>query len=329
MFQPLSSAAIFSALAAAIALLALPLAGAGGYVLHVMILVMIFSVFAVAYNLVTGYLGLKTFGHHAFFGLGAYGSALISMHGGISPWLSIWLGAGVAAAFGIFVGLPVLRIKSMPHVAIVTLAFAEIVRIACSNLKGVTRGELGLWGIPTFGGFDLPGLGKVVFNAANKTGYYYLAAGLLALALVATAVILRSKVGLAIFAIRDGEDAAESLGVNLTRIKLFVFGYSAFVVGAAGGFYAHYVGILTPSAAIGADVMIMVIAMTLVGGLGSFTGPLIGALLLTSLGESLRFLDQYRLLVYGAMIVMCVMFAPRGLASLGELLRRPRKSTAA
>ncbi len=321
MFQIPSRLALLGTVVAVLVVLALPVTIASSYLLHLMILVMIFAMFGVAYNLITGYLGLKTFGHHAFFGLGAYGSALISMNFGISPWLSIWLAGVVAAACGLFVGLPILRIRSMPHVAIVTLAFAEIVRITCSNLKDITRGEPGLWGIPAFTGFHLPGIGNVVFNAANKTGYYYLAAVLLGLTLLTTVAILRSKIGLAILAIRDSEDAAESLGINLTRVKMFVFGYTAFVVGVAGAFYAHYIGILTPSAAVGADVMILVIAMTLVGGLGTFTGPLIGALLLTTLGESLRFLDQYRLLVYGVIIVLCVMFAPKGLAALSTFRR--------
>ena len=316
MFQPLRFGSLLIAAIAALAVVALPLLGVGSYVLHVMILVMTFAIFAVAYNLVTGYLGLKTFGHHAFFGLGAYGSALISIHLGIGAWASLWMGATLAAALGLFIGLPILRIKSMAHVAVVTLAFAEIVRLSCSNLKGLTRGELGLWGIPAFQALRLPVLGEVGFSPANKTGYYYLAALLLGVTLLVTAVILRSKVGLAILAIRDGEDAAESLGVNLTRIKLGVFALSAFMVGVAGAFYAHYVGILTPSAAIGADLMILVIAMVLVGGLGTFAGPLVGALLLTSSAESLRFLDQYRLLVYGGLIVLIVLFAPRGLASL-------------
>jgi branched-chain amino acid transport system permease protein len=318
-FTPLKPLSLAAALLAALIALALPLAVGSTYVLHVLILALIFGMFAVAYNLVTGYTGLKTFGHHAFFGLGAYASALVCMRFAISPWLGIWIGAALAAVCGVFIGLPVLRIKSMPHVAIVTLAFAEIVRISCSNLKDITRGELGLWGIPAFEGFRLPGLGPVAFDPANKTGYYYLAVFLLALTLLTTAFILRSKVGLAIVAIREGENAAESLGVNLTRIKLFVFGYSAFVVGVAGGFYAHYVGILTPSAAIGPDLMILVIAMVLVGGLGTFSGPIVGALLLTFLGESLRFLDQYRLLVYGGLIMASVMFAPRGLATIGAL----------
>jgi branched-chain amino acid transport system permease protein len=316
MFQSLTATTLALSAVAILAVLALPAFIGSTYVLHIMILIMMFAIFAVAYNLITGYLGLKTFGHHAFFGLGAYGSALISMQFAISPWISLWLGAALAAACGLFIGLPILRIKSMPHVAIITLAFAEIVRISTSNLKGLTRGELGLWGIPAFPGFRLPGIGTVVFDAATKTGYYYLVAALLGATLLATGLILRSRIGLAILAIRDSEDAAESLGINLTRVKLFVFGYSAFVVGIAGAFYAHYISILTPSSAVGADIMILVIAMTLVGGLGTFTGPLLGALLLTSLGESLRFLDQYRLLVYGTIIMGCVLFAPRGLASL-------------
>jgi len=316
MFQPLRLNSLLTAVVGALAVVGLPLLGVGSYMLHVAILIMIFAIFAVAYNLVTGYLGLKTFGHHAFFGLGAYGSALISIHLGIGAWASLWMGASLAAILGLFIGLPILRIKSMAHVAVVTLAFAEIVRLSCSNLKGLTRGELGLWGIPAFQTLHLPIVGDVVFGPANKIGYYYLAALLLGAALLVTAAMLRSKVGLAILAIRDGEDAAESLGVNLTRIKLGVFGYSAFLVGVAGAFYAHYVGILTPSAAIGADLMILVIAMVLVGGLGTFAGPLVGAVLLTSAAESLRFLDQYRLLVYGGLIVLVVLFAPQGLASL-------------
>jgi branched-chain amino acid transport system permease protein len=121
---------------------------------------------------------------------------------------------------------------------------------------------------------------------------------------------------------RDAEDAAESLGVNLTRQKLLVFGISAFLVGISGAFYAHYISILTPTAAIGIDLMILVIAMALVGGLSTFSGPLIGALILTGIVELLRDLDQYRLLVYGAIIILIVMFLPKGLTTLGPVFRR-------
>lgn len=321
MFHPLTLRQKGGVALAILLLVLLPLVTHDSYLLHVLILTMIFGVFASAWNLVTGFAGLKTFGHHAFFGLGAYGSALIAMHSGLSPWITVWLGGLIAMVAGLAIGMPILRIRSMPHVAIVTLGFAEIVRITISNLQDLTRGELGLWGIPFFDGFTLPGLGKVSFSPADKVSFYYLALALLALSLAAIVGIMRSRVGLTMIAMRDAEDAAESLGVNLPRMKLLVFGVSAFIVGVAGAFYAHYITILTPTAAVGADLMILVIAMALVGGLGTFSGPLLGALILTVSVEWLRDLDDYRLLVYGALIVGVVMFLPKGLITLVPALR--------
>jgi len=322
MFQPVKPSQWLWIAVAILAMAVVPLVTRNSYLLHVLILTMIFGIFASAWNLVAGFAGLKTFGHHAFFGIGAYVSALLSIKLGWSPWLTIWIAALAATAAGLFIGLPILRIKSMAHVAIVTLGFAEIVRIVISNLQSITRGELGLWGIRPFEGFTLPFLGKIVFSPADKVPYYYL---ILLLLIASTAVIMllmRSRTGLSIIAMRDAEDAAESLGVNLTRQKLLVFAISAFLVGVAGAFYAHYISILTPTAAVGIDLMILVIAMALVGGLSTFSGPLVGALLLTGTVELLRDLDQYRLLVYGAMIILIVMFLPKGLTTLGPAFRK-------
>jgi branched-chain amino acid transport system permease protein len=213
----------------------------------------------------------------------------------------------------------------MPHVAIVTLGFAEIVRIVISNLGSITRGEMGLWGIPPFEGFTLPLVGKVVFTPADKVPYYYLILILLVASVAVIALLMRSKTGLAMIAMRDAEAAAESLGVNLTKQKLLVFGVSAFLVGVAGAFYAHYITILTPTAAVGIDLMILIIAMALVGGLSTLSGPIIGALILTCAIELMRDLDDYRLLVYGAMIILIVMFLPKGLVTLGPMLTRRLK----
>ncbi|MCT8973927.1 branched-chain amino acid ABC transporter permease [Microbaculum marinisediminis] len=320
MFQPLKPWQWALVSAAVVVAALIPAVTQNTYLLHVLILSMIFGIFALAWNLVTGFAGLKTFGHHAFFGIGAYVSALISINAGLSPWLTIWIAAIAATIAGIFVGVPILRIKSMPHVAIVTLGFAEIVRIVISNLQSITRGELGLWGIPPFTGFSIPGIGQVVFSPADKVPYYYLILILLALSTAVVALLMRSKTGLSIVAMRDAEDAAESLGVNLTWQKLLVFGVSAFLVGVAGAFYGHYIGILTPTAAVGVDLMILIIAMVLVGGLGTLSGPLIGALILTAAVELLRDLEDYRLLVYGAIIIVVTMFLPRGLASLGPMI---------
>lgn len=326
MFQPLRARHWLLVAAALGAMILVPIASRDPYLLHVLILAMIFGIFASAWNLVTGFAGLKTFGHHAFFGIGAYSSALVSINFGLSPWLTIWLAGLVAVVFGLFIGLPILRIRSMPHVAIVTLGFAEIVRIIISNLQNITRGEMGLWGIPPFEGFTLPGFGEVAFTPAEKLPFYYLALALLVLSTAGVSFMMRSKTGLAMIAMRDAEDAAESLGVNLTRQKLTVFAVSSFMVGIAGAFYAHYIAILTPTAAVGVDLMILVIAMVLVGGLGTLSGPLIGALILTVAIELLRDLEDYRLLVYGAIIILIVMFLPKGLVTLGDFASRRRPS---
>jgi branched-chain amino acid transport system permease protein len=322
MFHPLKAWQWFSIAGLIIAMALVPVVTHDPYLLHVLILTMIYGIFASAWNLVTGFAGLKTFGHHAFFGIGAYTSALISIHTGLSPWLTIWIAALVATAFGLFIGLPILRINSMPHVAIVTLGFAEIVRIVISNLQSVTRGEMGLWGIPPFDGFTLPFIGEVTFSPADKVPYYYLILVLLIASVAVIALIMRSKTGLAMIAMRDAEEAAQSLGVNLTRQKLLVFGVSAFLVGVAGAFYAHYISILAPSAAVGIDLMILIIAMALVGGLSTLSGPLLGAFILTAAIEMMRGLEDYRLLVYGAMIMLIVMFLPKGLVTLGPMITR-------
>jgi branched-chain amino acid transport system permease protein len=331
MFQPLNPLGRAVAFAAVAVLLVFPILVSDSYLLHLLILSMLFGTFAVSWNLVTGYAGLKTFGHHAFFGIAAYVSALISKHFGISPWLTMWLGAAVAALIGLLIALPVLRLRSIPHIAIVTLSFAEIVRVVISNLKEITRGEMGLWGIPVFDGFALPWFGvEVVFNAAEKVPYYYLMAALFLGTVYLTNRLIKSKIGLAIVAVRDAQDAAESLGIYLAYYKLLVFALSAFLVGLSGAFYAHYIVLLTPTAAVGIDLMIGVVAMVLVGGLGTQLGPIVGAFALTLGIESLRFLGEYRMLVYGGIIIVVVMFAPRGLAApfdrLGPLLGFGRRA---
>lgn len=316
MFAPLAPQGRLAVAALVLALLALPLVWRDTYVLHVVILSMVFGAFAVAWNLTTGYAGLKTFGHHAFFGIGAYFSALVAKNFEITPWLTAPVAGLVAACAGLVVALPVLRIRSVPHVAMVTLGFAEIVRVLLTVFRETTRGEMGLWGIPAFDGFTLPGLGEIVFNAAEKVPYYYLAALLFLGTVYAAVRLVKSPVGLALVAIRDSQDAAESLGINLTRYKLFVFATSAFAVGLLGAFYAHYILLLTPSSVLGLDLMILVIGMTLIGGVGTLFGPILGAFVMTIGVEAMRGIGEYRMLIYGALIVVVVMFMPRGLVAL-------------
>jgi branched-chain amino acid transport system permease protein len=294
-----------------------PLVVHNPYVLGLFILSMIFALLALSWNLINGYAGIFTFGHQAFFGLGAYASALLAMHLQLTPWLTLWFGGVVAGAAGLIIGLPVLRIRSVAHVAIITLAFAEIVRIVVSNMTDLTRGVLGLSGIPPFTAFDFPGVGTVSFGVGDLTAYYYVVFALLVATMVLLAGLLGSRTGLALKAIRDSGDAADSLGVNLTRYKLIAFVLSSFIAGVAGAFYAHYLHVLTPDSAIGIHIMITILVITLIGGIGTMLGPLIGAFLVTIGLEELRVLGDYRLMVYGALLVLFVMFLPRGLARLG------------
>lgn len=294
------------------------------YVLHLLILSAVWGLFGTGWNLAFGTCGLKAFGHQAFFALAAYTSALLSMHFEMSPWLTCLIGAGAAAVMSLIVVAPVLRLRSAPQIAIATLAFAEILRILILNLKDLTRGEMGLIGIPAFN--SVAGL---EFNVANKTGYFVVIALVLLLAIGLTDWFRSSKYGKATVAIRDSIDAAQSLGLYATLYRVVVFAVSAFIVGLAGAFYAHYLQILTPSDVASSVLMVMVISMVIVGGVGSIIGPLVGALLMTLGLESFRAFDDYRLLVYGLFVLLAIRFLPNGLVpGLGTLREWKSRPTA-
>jgi len=284
------------------------------YLLNVLIISLIFAVLTASWNLICGYAGIFTFGHQAFFGIGAYVSALLAMKAGISPWLGLILGGIVAAFLGFLIGLPCLRLRAAPYVAITTLAFSEIVRITCMNLVDLTRGELGLWGIPNFPDISVPFLGVISFAGGVRIPYYYLILIIFTIAMLTFYFLLKSHIGLAFGAVRDSQDAAESLGIYITYYKLLAFVTSAFFAGMVGSFYAHYILILTPTSVFPVGLMIEILAITLIGGVGTFLGPMTGAFLLTVGLEYLRFLGEYRLMTYGILLVLVIIFMPQGLA---------------
>ncbi|HWU41588.1 MAG TPA: branched-chain amino acid ABC transporter permease, partial [Candidatus Acidoferrum sp.] len=296
-------------------LLILPLFIEDPYILNIVILSLLFAVLACSWNLICGYTGIFTFGHQAFFGIGAYVSALLAMKAGVSPWLGLLLGGVAAAVIGFMIGLPCLRLRAAPYIAITTLAFSEIARIICMNLVGLTRGELGLWGIPEFPDISLPGGLAITFTGGQRAAYYYLILIIFLATLVLIGWIIRSYVGLAFRAIRDEQDAALSLGIDTTRFKLLAFIASSFFAGVAGAFYAHYILILTPTSVMSVGVMTEIIAVVLVGGLGTFWGPVIGAFSLTALLEYLREFGEYRFMIYGLILVVTILFMPKGVSS--------------
>lgn len=286
------------------------------YILHLMIIALIFSVLAVSWNLICGYTGTFTFGHHAFFGVGAYVSSILAIKAGISPWFGLFL-AGIGGAFLSFIiGLPCLRLRAAPYIAITTLAFAEITRLTCSNLVGLTRGELGLWGIPQFPDIPLPGIGVISFAGGVRMPYYYLILIIFIITMITLHFFLNSHIGLAFRVIRDSQDAAESLGVSITFYKLLAFMTGGFFAAVVGSFYAHYILLLTPTSALGLTVTIDLVVMTLVGGFTTFLGPVLGAFLVTIGLEYMRFLEEYRLIMYGLLLIIMILFMPGGFGKM-------------
>jgi len=174
----------------------------------------------------------------------------------------------------------------------------------------VTRGEMGLNGIP---GMPAITLGGLTINFYERPPYYYLMLILFVVILLVVYKLIHSPFGMALKSIRESPDAAASLGVNIVRFKIVVFAISAAMAGVVGAFYAHYIQVLTPSSVLALPLMVEIIAITLIGGLGTIIGPVIGAFVLTIGLEYLRFLGDYRMLLYGLVLVPLIMFTPEGL----------------
>jgi branched-chain amino acid transport system permease protein len=303
-------------------LVVFPLVMSDPYILNVLVISLIFAALTASWNLICGYAGIFTFGHQAFFGIGAYVSSLLAMKAGISPWFGLLIGGLVAAGLSFLIGLPCLRLRAAPYIAIMTLAFSEIVRITCMNLVGLTRGEMGLWGIPNFPDIALPWIGAISFSGASRVPYYYLMLLIFIVTMGTVYFMTRSPVGLALKSLRDSQEAAESLGIYVTYYKLLAFVASAFFAGVIGSFYAHYILILTPTSVFSLGMMVEILAIALIGGLGTFFGPVIAAFGLTIGLEYMRFLGEYRFITYGILLVVVVLFMPEG---LGKKLFRDRQ----
>jgi branched-chain amino acid transport system permease protein len=300
--------------------LAVPLLWRGSdYALFLLNMAVIHTLLAVSLNVVFGYLGLLSLGQAGFYALGAYVSAALVLGAGL-PFAIGLAGAVVASALaGLLVAFPAIRIRGH-YFVLITLGFGEIVRLVLLNWKAVTRGTDGIIGIPA------PALGP--FVVSTKLRYYYLGLVLLALVLVLTAWLRRSSLGRACLAIKDNELAASACGVNPTIVKLSAFGWSAAIAGLAGSLYAHLFTFISPEV-FTIDVSVAVLLMVLVGGAGTASGPVIGAVLLTFLPEWLRPLKQYYMILYGAAVVAVMVFMPEGLVGIVARLRMTRRQAAA
>ena len=285
----------------ALALMALLPLGANPYVLFVGTQLAIFVILAVGLNLLVGYCGQLAFSQAALFGIGAYTAGLLKVHLGWSFLLTVPAGGLVALIVGLAMAWPALRLSGL-YLALATLAFAQFTQWVLLNWEKVTFGA---------GGFRLS---RPEFGLASaEVGTFYLALLMAALLVVLASRIVRSRLGRAIIAIRDGEVAAESLGVDLLRYKALAFGLSALYAGLAGGLNAMALGYVAPETY---DLFLAVLlkAMIVLGGLGSIAGSVAGAGIVLVILEGLRAFKSAQEIVFGAVLLSCVLFAPSGLA---------------
>lgn len=311
-------------LVSAVVLLALPLVVTDRYWQHIMVESLIFIILACSWNLLSGYAGLLNLGHAAFFGIGAYSSALLALNVGLSPWLGLPAGGLTAALFGIILGIPSFRLAG-PYLAITTIGFSEIMRMVSMNWVSLTRGSLGLYDIPPLTAIKLSNNLSIGF--VSERNFYWLALIFVFIILIFLRKLIRSDFGLTIESMREDENGAESIGINTSQYKLVVFIISAFLAGFAGALYAHYVRLISPEL-LGLSETFTILAMATIGGLGTFFGPVIGAVLLTILSEGLRFVEEMinleiRLVVYGALLMVTILFMRRGLVGLFRSFSQP------
>lgn len=278
----------------------------------IIITIGIYVLLAASLNLTTGVLGELVLGHAGFMSIGAYTAALFTLHmdlpGMVEFPLALLVGGGLAAVFGVFIGMPALRLRG-DYLAIVTLGFGEIIRVVIQNLT-ITGGGRGLYGIDEYTTFPW-----VFWIAALSVAVMY--------------SMIDTRQGRAILSLRENEIAAEAVGVPSTRYKVLAFTLSSFFAGVAGGLYAHYITVLDP-ATFDFNMSIEILVMVVLGGMGSFTGSVLAAVVLTLLPELLRDLADYRMLIYSVVLVLMMILRPQGLLGKREfsLSRFWEKATA-
>jgi len=291
-------------------LLLLPLAVPGNYELQLVNLGLISLIVVVGLNFITGYCGQINFAQAAFWGIGAYVTAILTLHG-VSFWLALPAAAVATGLCSLLLGVPTLRLRAY-YLAMATIAFGEIVQLVLVHWEPVTGGTSGLRGVPSvsIAGFALTG---------HLRHYYFLLAWC-ALALWLSLRVRSSRLGRAMIALRDSEIAAEVMGVDTVRVKMLAFALSSIYAGVAGGLYVGTVNYVSPDLFSNTQAVLFFV-MLVVGGVGSAVGAVIGTVALTVLPEALRFLNEWYMVLYGIGVILMITFLPDGLVSIARRFR--------
>jgi len=290
------------------------------YIMHILIMSLIWSGVVVGWDLMMGYAGIFTFGQVGIFVVGAYAAGMLAKYSWINPWIGILLGGITAAVTGILIGLPCLRLRGV-YVGLVTFAFhlvlAPIIKL-CAPIG--TGGAMCSRSIPPLM------IGEYTFTVGGKVAWFYLLLIVCTLLYFLNCKVIHSKFGLAFTALRDAENLAKTVGVDNYKTSLMVFAFSSFLTGILGGFYVQYVGIISTKI-LGMDTYLIIMVMLILGGIGRFPGAIIGTFLVIFLSYYLRPLGYYRLFIFGLIVIIAVIFMPQGVMGLWDSITHTLKKT--
>jgi len=291
------------------------------YVLGIFVMIFFFAYIGQSWNILTGYTGHISLGHALYLGIGAYTSTYLAQTYGLSPWIGMFIGGGLAVIISMFLGFLGFRFGLRGvYFVILTIAFAEITRLLVSHIEALgSFSGIFLDFSPSFKNFQFRG---------NKA-YYYISLCFMVLAVIVTRLIETSRIGRFMVAIREDEEAAESLGVNAFKYSMIALGISAFMTSLGGTFYANFIYYLHPNIMFGMNFSIELILRPIVGGMGTVLGPVLGSFILTPLSEISRVyfskggLEGLHLVLYGILTVLIVLFMRRGVLVYVQKLLNP------
>ncbi len=286
------------------------------YIFRIIISVIIDIPLALSQNLITGFAGMLSLGQAAFYGLGAYTSALLVMRLGV-PWpIALLLAGLVACLFGVLLSIPCLRVGS-DYLTLMTIGFGQIFYIVALNWMQVTRGPMGLPGVPS------PQIGPIVFNNSNSIYFLYLF--ITALCYLFMHRLTHSHIGRALIAIRDNETAAAAMGINVAYYKVLTFAFGSLWAGISGSMLAHFLTFVGPMT-FTLNESLLHMQMAILGGLGSLPGSILGASILISLPQLFKPIYQYQVLFNGLMMIILLTWRPQGIMGKSAIAKAARKN---